>query len=410
MATPPPAAPPPPPNPQALTALLALYAWAEGSLIARLTSALRATPATAAGAMIVQAAARRAVAQVGGYLTQHTPQLVAALIAAETGSGRAHADQQLAAIPRPRGGAGSSGSGTVPPPGGTAPGPSLFPPEDPFDLSLDHGERAARAIEADLQSALEDVRRRITRLPDDIYKAIAPQAVIYQVVDNNFTPQQAQSMAWRVFTSQGITGFTDRSGRDWSLNAYVEMAVRTASARAFRESSLQRMLAVGIHYFRVAEHVHPCPQCHPWQHRVLAAEADVSGFPTLADAIAAGLMHPNCRCTLIPWIPEVDAVPAEREWTEADQARYVATQRQRALEREIRKAKQAAQTALDTDTRVQANADVKRLQKRMRDFLAAHDYLGRDYRREQPRLRMDRTKTEAWRPTGPNPDPNVIAI
>ena len=67
---------------------------------------------------------------------------------------------------------------------------------DFFDLSMPHGERAAQAIRDDIVSELEDVRFRLTRLPDDVYKFIAPHGAIYQALENGVTPAQAQAMAW----------------------------------------------------------------------------------------------------------------------------------------------------------------------------------------------------------------------
>ncbi|WP_350347254.1 phage minor capsid protein [Agromyces sp. G08B096] len=281
------------------------------------------------------------------------------------------------------------------PGGGRPPGRGLQLPDDEFfDLSMPHGERAAQAIRDDIVSELEDVRRRITRLPDDIYKMIAPHGAIYQVLSNDVTPAQAQAMAWRVFVSQGVTGFTDRSGRDWSLSAYVEMAVRTAAARAQNASHLARMRAIGVEYFTVPTSAHPCPLCFPWQGRVITAEPipdpviPVAG--TIEQATAAGLFHPNCAHVLIPVYPGITQLEPG-VWTEELQREYTLSQRQRAIEREIRKAKRQAEYALTPEARADAIGKLRHEQARMRSFIADTGFL-RDSRREQVDLTDPRIK------------------
>lgn len=390
--------PPPPPPEQQLTAL---YVAAEVALLAGAAKILKST--LTLGPLAALPRLRRLVQSITGQLAAHTGPLIQAMTDQQAARGRQAADKQIARLHVPGGNPGGS-SGRVPPPGT---GIDLTGGADYFDLSMDHGDRAAQAIRDDLTSELQDVRFRITRLPDDIYKAIAPHGGIAQVLDNNVTPEQAQAAAWRVFTQNGVTGFTDRSGRDWALSSYVEMAVRTASSRAYNASSLARMKAVGINYFTVPPHVHPCPLCAPWEGAILTdgpnPDPAIRTDGTLQEAIAAGLEHPNCRHPIVGWSP-LTPRPERREWTGEDQLRYNATQKQRRLEVEVRKAKRAEATALTPEARQEARADVRAGQARIRAHLAQHPSLGRQSRREQPNLRMGSQKLTPWKPPpGPRP-------
>ena len=358
-------------------ALVALYVLAEQQLLDGATRILRRTSLTADGTMASLGALRRLVARVLGGLSR-TDTLTTRMVAAAAREGTA------AAI------AGSAGGGGRPP--GTR---IKVPGDSPFDLSMSHGARAAQAIRDDVVSELADVRSRITRLPDDLYKMIAPHGAIYQVLENGVSPAQAQAMAWRVFVSQGITGFTDRAGRDWSLSAYVEMAVRTAATRAYNDSHLRRMRALGVEYFTVPDTGRPCPKCFPWQGRVLTATrienpvVPVAG--TIADAAAAGLWHPACRHPLTAFYPSVTVLPEPREWTAEDQRLYDLTQRQRRLELAVRKAKRQAEYALTPEARQEATARVRRAQANVRQFITETGFL-RDTRREQVDLTDERIK------------------
>lgn len=377
--------PPDPPSSQTLAAtIIALYLLAERQILTGTTDILRRTAAT----YLEQAAAilkvRRLTRGVVERLIYQSNPLVARMITASVGEGRRDASLSVSKALELAG-----GGATFPPPPGSN-GRGLTAGGEPFDFTLPHGERAAQAIRNDIESELADVRFRITRLPDDLYKAIAPHGAIYQVLANNVTPVQAQAAAWRVFASQGITGFTDRSGRDWALSSYVEMAVRTASTRAYNASHLARMHALGIHYFTVPGDGSPCPLCLPWEGAVLTdgpnPDPSIHTDGTIAEAVAAGLSHPNCRHVFTAYLPGVTVLPPRREWNDELDRVYKDTQKQRALERGVRKAKRALEYTYEPVERKRARTDVTAAQAKVRQFVNAREHLMRQSRREQLNL------------------------
>lgn len=358
---------------QAEAALIALYLWAESALLGGVASVARGFLTGGLSADTVRARIHRMVIEVVNRLSQETPALTGALVRSSA----------IEAVGPPRGGAGGRGGGSH---GGFLP-PETNPGFDPYQL---HGIRAANAIRDDIDSELADVRYRLTRLDDDLYKVIAPAAAAGDVLPIGRTSQQAQAKAWREFMRRGITGFTDKSGRDWALSSYVEMAVRTASQRAYNASRLQVVQYLGGNLVFVDDDGHPCPLCFPWQHRVLCIVPD-GIHPSVADATEAGLFHPNCRHHIAQYVEGRTHLPASREWTDEMQAAYNATQRQRALEREIRLAKRELEYARTPEARQAARKDVRDAQAKIRQFLAQHPDLGllRQSRREQLDLAND---------------------
>jgi hypothetical protein len=234
------------------------------------------------------------------------------------------------------------------------------------------------------------VRFRLTRLDDDVYKLLGPVGGAGQVLPNGHTPEQAQAKVWREFMRRGITGFTDKAGRDWALSSYVEMAVRTASQRAYNASRLQVIQSLGGNLVFVSDDGHPCPLCFPWQNVVLCIVPD-GVHPSIAEATAAGLFHPNCRHHLAQYFPGRTALPEPGEWTDDHQQAYVATQRHRALERGVRIAKRELEYARTPAARQAARKDVREAQAKIRAFLAQHPelHLARQSRREQLDLAND---------------------
>lgn len=378
--------------------LVAMYVLAEQDLLAGATGILTRSDGSLEARQVAFVRLRVLVRRILTVLNRRTTPLASAVITASSREGREVAQRAVQAArtnARLNTPADARG-GPRGPGGGRPPGRGLDVSDgSPFDLSLPHGERAAQAIRDDIVSSLTDVRSRITRLPDDIYKAIAPNGAIYQVIDNQVTPQQAQAMAWRVFVSQGITGFTDKSGREWSLSAYVEMAVRTAAQRAFNASHLARMQALGIEYFTVPFSKNTCPKCFPWQGMVITATRienpviPVAG--TIADAVAAGLWHPNCAHPLTAVFPGITELPEPREWTAEDQRLYDLTQKQRRLELEVRKAKRQLEYAITPEARADAAVKVRRAQGKVREFVKTTGF-ARQSRREQVDLTDARIK------------------
>jgi hypothetical protein len=104
---------------------------------------------------------------------------------------------------------------------------------------------------------------------------------------------------------RGITGFTDRSGREWTLRNYSDMAARTVTARARRRAKEMEFLAHGEDLVIVSEHYPTCEKCVMWGGKILSLTGSTPGYPTLAEAEAEGLFHPRCRHTASLYTPEM---------------------------------------------------------------------------------------------------------
>lgn len=367
-----------------LAALLALYISAEETLLGGVAGILRFTSPDLLSQLGALSKIRRLTARVKNQLAIGDGRYIPGLVEAAVEAGKVSGSREVALVGKDlaRGGSG------LPPTGN-----DIALRREPFDFTIQHGVRSVQAIRDDLVSSLDDVKRRITRLPDDIYKVISPAAAAGQAFSHGYTPAQAQAYAWREYMRNGVTGFTDKAGRNWSLSAYVEMSVRTATMRAFNDSHLQVIQATGSNLVIVSSDGHPCPLCQPWENRVLCIIPD-GVHPSTADAIAAGLMHCNCKHLWSLFIVGITKLPPQREWSEQDAIDYKNTQKQRRLELEIRKAKRQLEYAIDPATKAAAKADVRRAQARIRQFVSDTGFL-RQSRREQVDLANDHLKLPA---------------
>lgn len=243
------------------------------------------------------------------------------------------------------------------------------------------------------------------RTEADEYQRAVQEAMRYRsgigeaVRDLTGAERRAQSLS-RLQTAQkviddlaarGITGFTDASGRSWEMASYAEMATRTASSRLHLQLQLAAMGPAGMDLVIVDNpgRVAPCPRCRPWEGKVLSLTGRTDGentitdaggqkrtekiAGTLAEATTAGLLHPACRHSLIPWVSGAAFLPTvggqERGYVEHGQPvssalpigtlqDYKDEQKLRGMERSVRAARRGRLTAMTPQAKRDARRDV----------------------------------------------------
>ncbi|MEV0657145.1 phage minor capsid protein [Streptomyces sp. NPDC050395] len=259
----------------------------------------------------------------------------------------------------------------------------------------------AQAVDRLAAETIETVtatHRGILRGVEDGYRQVVAEVTAAPLLGTD-TRRQATQQAMTRFADRGVSSFRDRAGRRWALTSYAEMAVRTSVGRAAVEAHMTTLAAAGVDLVVVSSSPRECPLCRPWERQVLSiggpsgartvdvehavddgrmVRVDVAG--SLDEARAAGLQHPNCRHSVSSYTPGI----TRTEDAESDPAGYNAGQRQRAIERNIRKHKNRAAAATTPEGKRAAEAKVRQWQGAMRSHLAAHPDLRRLRHREQP--------------------------
>lgn len=152
--------------------------------------------------------------------------------------------------------------------------------------------------------------------------------------------------------ANGITGFIDHGGHRWSAEAYTAMDIRTTVANTARAAVWETNQNFGNDLYLVSYHQGARPLCYPWQNKVISAN-DRSGVTYDLDGNEieiipqrltsygepAGLFGINCKHYPTPFIPGVSLIRGEPQDPEANAKTYEESQKQRALEREIREQK-----------------------------------------------------------------------
>lgn len=199
-----------------------------------------------------------------------------------------------------------------------------------------------------------------------------------KVVTGAFSRTQALRDALSQISAEGLTGFIDKAGRKWSPEAYVNMDIRTTVHNTAIESVKLRQEDYGVDIFRVSRHSGARPLCYPYQGRYFSWSNKSGTFtdgegkrhrysPISSTSYGkpAGLFGINCGHHPITVIPGV-SIPRDRteQNKEENDKAYAESQKQRALEREVRYAKRdAAMLAAEGDQEGFEKAALKVKQK-----------------------------------------------
>ena len=252
---------------------------------------------------------------------------------------------------------------------------------------------AIAAVAAEIATTLTSSHTTILRTVIDEYRRIISRGVTDAITSGQPQQQMIQGLLNK-FADRGITSFTDRSGRRWSMRSYIEMALRTGVTRAQNEGRRTGYAKTGVELILTSSHIACAPQCLPFQGRVLAMRGSagkreviapdgktvtVDVVATFDDALRAGYHHVNCRHTDTPYVPGMK-IPKPVETDEKD---YKAQQRQREIERNIRRWKLRKTAALDKPAERKANSRIRMWQKAQRDHVAQYPWMARNYQREK---------------------------
>jgi hypothetical protein len=234
---------------------------------------------------------------------------------------------------------------------------------DLADLLDNAGDHAAGAAEGALRQVAKAIEAAGAE-PVNPYQAALDKALAQHGGFPGSTLSarriRAAQTALDDLAERGITGFTDKAGRRWNLASYVEMATRTLVSNAWDDMQAKAAARAGIDLADTGTYSTEgsCPTCLPWLGRTISLTGTTPGYPTLEQAKAEGWRHPNCRCFFTPrglsLMPEVTNPVDIAEAAAA----YSASQRQRALERNVRRAGRAYESAITPKAKGNARRDL----------------------------------------------------
>ncbi|MBN1050279.1 phage minor capsid protein [Clostridium botulinum] len=267
-------------------------------------------------------------------------------------------------------------------------GREITPPQDKdfFGMNDKKLDALQKVVEQDLKKAQYSVLRKM----DDVYRQTIFKTHVY-LQSGTKSLNQAIDMATKDFLNKGIDSITYKDGKKVNIASYAEMCLRTANHRATLLGEGKKRDEWGIHLVVVSAHDNTCKLCEMWQGKILIDDVFSQGskndgpYPLLSEAIEAGLLHPNCRHTLITFFQGITNIPVVPDEKEAIKT-YEAEQKQRSYERALRKQKRIVQGTCDLKNKELEEIKLKLLERKLRERISNNKALRRNYNREKVRL------------------------
>jgi len=259
--------------------------------------------------------------------------------------------------------------------------------DDTDDSFFKVNEKRVNALIKAVKQDLQKGRYAMLRQADDVYRQTIFKSQLYLNAGAT-SLGQAIDMATNDFLDKGLDCIVYKNGRRVNIASYAEMALRASSQRAVFTGEGARREELGIHTVVVSSHNNCSPLCLPWQGKVYIDDVYSGGkkgkgsYPPLSMAIRGGLFHPHCRHNTGTYFEGISSLPEPVD-DEKALFNYDAEQKQRYMERKVRKYKRHEAGSVDPDNQKDAAAKVRYWQGKIREHLTENTQLRRDPRREQ---------------------------
>ena len=181
-----------------------------------------------------------------------------------------------------------------------------------------------RKLEALIKATTDDMEKAETavlRMANDQYRKVIFNAQVYSNT-GAATYEKAVDMATKDFLKAGLNCVEYANGARHKLSDYADMAIRTASKRAYLQGEGTMRQSWGIATVIVNKRGNPCPKCLPFCGKVLIDDVWSGGsqkdgnYPLMSYAIECGLYHPRCKDSHTTYFPGIST--ADDSWSDKE--------------------------------------------------------------------------------------------
>lgn len=223
-----------------------------------------------------------------------------------------------------------------------------------FRLNERKLDSLVKATVADMKTA----ETAVLRLANDQYRKAIYNAQVYANTGAG-TYEKAVDMATKDMLAAGLNCVVYANGARHTLADYADMAIRTASKRAYLAGEGEMRQEWGISTVIVNKRGNPCPKCLPFCGKVLIDDVWSGGstkdgdYPLMSYAISKGLYHPRCKDIHTTYFPGIST--ADDSWTEKELAAIGIRNKKAAegqyAERQAKKYERLAKYSLDKENK-----------------------------------------------------------
>nr|DAO12661.1 MAG TPA: minor capsid protein [Caudoviricetes sp.] len=227
------------------------------------------------------------------------------------------------------------------------------------------------------------------------YQAILKQSTLESMTGLKTHEKAIRDNVYKMVDMGIKSGFVDKAGREWSMEAYSRTVIQSTSHRTFNDLRLKRMEDFDCVTALMSSHPSARKECATiqgdWVLVVPKSKApdEFKHLPSIYDhgyGDPDGTQGINCKHILYPGRPDINT--NNQPQYDADEAQENADiqQKQRKLERDIRYQKKRINAALeleDPETIQMCKQVISNKQKQLRELINDNEFLVRDYSREQ---------------------------
>lgn len=238
------------------------------------------------------------------------------------------------------------------------------------------------AVEHDMKTA----QTAVLRYANDKYRQIIFQSQV-AASSGALTYEKAVDMATSDFLKNGLNCITYSNGAVHNIVSYADMAVRTASKRAYLMGEGQKRQEWGVSTVILNKRFNACPLCMPFEGKVLIDDMWSGGsskdgpYPLMSSAMAAGLYHPNCKDKHSTYFEGISSKPESRYYEEKPviKERQLIENKLNHAKRQAKSYNRLAKNSLDADNQETYRAratewrgKVKQYREQLNSFEEAH--------------------------------------
>lgn len=240
------------------------------------------------------------------------------------------------------------------------------------------------AVEHDMKTA----QTAVLRYANDQYRKIIFQSQV-AASSGAITYEKAVDMATSDFLKSGLNCITYSNGAVHNIASYADMAVRTASKRAYLMGEGQKRQEWGVSTVILNKRFNACPLCMPFEGKVLIDDVWSGGsskdgpYPLMSSAMAAGLYHPNCKDKHSTYFEGISSKPESRYYEEKPiiKERQLIENKLNHAKRQAKSYNRLAKNSLDAENqetyRARAtkwNNNVKQYREQLDSFEESHGF------------------------------------
>jgi Phage minor capsid protein 2 len=157
-------------------------------------------------------------------------------------------------------------------------------------------QEAVDVLADNLANSLNDAAETVGRRVEDVFRKEALRVTALRLAEG-LPVRQATEKLRGALQDQGVKSFRDKSGREWGLESYAQMVVRTTTREAASRGTVNRLLEEGTDLVRISSHSHDPDVCDRYDGKTFSLSGKTQGYSVL-DHLPP--FHPNCRHVLMP--------------------------------------------------------------------------------------------------------------